>query len=328
MKIGFCYDFKDHYGFDPNNMDYTDFSTISTVNDIVSAFDMLDFDVELIGPIFELIKKIESGQMDCDLIFNITEGINSRNREGLLPALLEIYKIPFSGSDAYPLSLTLNKTHTKLIAEHLKIPTPKFAVFSSIDDTISAEQLEYPLVIKPNLEGGSMGVEKVNDVAELREKVALLLEKYHSEVLCEEYISGTEITVPIIGNGVDARVLGVAAAKYTDGRNIELFTSGLKYFGDIEYTTDFDCSKEALEKLEEYSLELFKFIGLNDYSRIDFRLSEDEIPYFLEINPLPALDKEDAFDICGISKGLKYHETINLIITEAIKRNHLESLLL
>lgn len=321
MKIGICYDTKENYGFQSQDMDYTDFSTFSTVSDISMALQQAGHEIGFMNGINQVKDLIENREIfDYDLVFNISEGFGSRNREGLIPSLLETYQIKFSGSDAYALSLTLNKTHTKIIAQYLGIPTPKFTFISTPNDIQQVKQMSYPLIVKPNAEGGSMGVYKVLNESQLQKTVQELYDKYKCEILCEEYIDGIEITVPVIGNGKDSNCIGVTAVQYSNGENIELYSSDLKYFGDIILTTEFNCSEDAKRDMINYSETLHRFLGLRDYSRIDFRLSKNNIPYFLEVNPLPALDREDTFEVCGQAMGLTYSETLNLIVQAATQR--------
>ena len=101
-----------------------------------------------------------------------------------------------------------------------------------------------------------------------------------------------------------------------------MYSSDLKYFGDIILTTDFNCPKTIKRDMMDYSEALHKFLLLRDYSRVDFRLSKDNIPYFLEVNPLPALDREDTFEVCGQAMGLSYHETLDLIVKAAAQRSY------
>jgi len=322
MKIGICYDTKENYGFDSMNMDYTDFATFSTVTDISKALQQSGHETGFINGI-EQVKNILQNKFEYDLIFNISEGYGSRNREGFIPTLLELHNIPFSGSDAYALSLTLNKLHTKLIAQYLNIPTPKFVFMSDIRDINKIKCMDYPIIVKPNAEGGSMGVVKVHNDFELNDRASNLFTKYNCEILCEEYISGIEITAPVIGNGGTSNCIGVAAVQHSNGDNVDVYSSDLKHFGDMILTTNFNCPQNVKRDIISFSETLHKHLSLRDYSRTDFRLSKDNIPYFLEVNPLPALDRKDTFEVCGYAMGLTYHETLNLIVKAATKRNNI-----
>jgi len=165
-----------------------------------------------------------------------------------------------------------------------------------------------------------MGVFKLKNIIELKEKIVELMNLYGCEVLCEEYIDGIEITAPVIGNGESSQCIGVTAVRYADGSDVQLYDSNLKYFGDIILTTDFACPDNTKRMIMNYSEILHKFLRLRDYSRTDFRLSKDNTPYFLEVNPLPALDRDDTFEVCGQALGLLYHETLDLIVTAAAQR--------
>lgn len=321
MRIGLCYDTKEDYGIHPSDMLYTDFATLSTVSDIAGALSRAGHSVKFINGINELKELIFHSMLpDVDLVFNISEGFGSRNREGLVPALLEIYNIPFSGSDAYAMSLTLNKHHTKIIANALNIPTPHSILISSLKD-IPVHSVKYPAVVKPNYEGGSMGVLRVSNSNELIEACEKLFAQYSCQLLCEEYIEGIEVTVPVIGNGEASKALCAVVAKHADGRDIDIYSSELKYFGDIDLRVMGDDQANLRTKLLNYSKHMHDFLGLRDYSRFDYRIARDGTPYLLEINPMPSLDREDTFEIYAQSVGLEYHEIINMIVREAAIRN-------
>ncbi len=325
MRIGLCYDTKEDYGFHPSDMRYTDFATLSTVSDIAGALSRAGHSVVFINGITELKKSIFHSMLpDVDLVFNISEGIGSRNREGLVPALLEAYNIPYSGSDAYAMSLTLNKHHTKIIANYLNIPTPNSFIISSLPD-ISGHSIEYPAVVKPNYEGGSMGVVRVSNDGELVSACTQLLAQYPGQLLCEEYISGVEVTVPVIGNGTKSKALCAVTARHADGRDIDIYSSELKYYGDIDLRVMGNEDALLRDKLLRYSKTMHDFLGLRDYSRFDYRIGHDGTPYLLEINPMPSLDREDTFEIYARSVGLEYHEVIDMIVREAATRNGIKS---
>ena len=93
MKIGFCYDTKSDYGVEENNLEYTDFVSLQTVSEIGKAIQQNGYELEYIGNIEKLHNKLITDHFDCDLIFNIAEGFGSRNREALIPSLLEFYKM-------------------------------------------------------------------------------------------------------------------------------------------------------------------------------------------------------------------------------------------
>lgn len=323
MKIGFCYDTKSDYGFEEENMEYTDFVSLNTISEIKHAIEQNGYEVGYIGNVHKLKKLLENHTFPFDLVFNIAEGFRSRNREALIPSLLEIYDIPVTASDTYGMAVNLNKYHTKILVKSLGIPVPKDVYFEQMDQNTLGKilDLKFPLVLKPNSEGGSMGLYLIQTVDELKEKAQFLIEKYSFDLLAEEYISGTEVTVPVIGNGDDAKALGVVSIIYKDGSDLPIFDSCLKKDDDLITTLDFKYSNSIKQKLIEYSVRIHNFFHLRDYSRMDFRISPNGNIYFLEINTMPSLARGGSFEICGNSMGLEYYEIIGRIIESAKKRS-------
>ena len=322
MKIGFCYDTKSDYGISEDNLEYTDFVSLKTVSEIGKAIEQNGYDLEYIGNIYNLHDKLISGNFDCDIIFNIAEGFGTRNREALIPSLLEFYHIPHTASDAYGMCLNLNKQHTKILVNSLGIPVPKGFCFKNINNDVltKVKSLKFPLVLKPNCEGGSMGLYLVHTIEELLEKAMYLIQTYSFELLVEEYIEGSEITVPIIGNRETAKALGVMTILNEDFTDIPLYDNSLKYIDNVINSTQFKYSQDIKKKLLDYSVQIHNYFDLHDYSRMDFRLKPNGKIYFLEINAMPSLCRDCSFEQCGELIGLSYYQIVGEIINAARKR--------
>lgn len=324
MKIGFCYDTKEDYGFESGNLDYTDFVSLSTVAEIEKALERCGHKVVSIGNIDALKAFLESGS-EVDLFFNITEGFDSRNREALVPALLEAYKKPYTASDAYAMNITLHKQQTKELVKTIGIPVPDGFIFDRMCDKVfeEAERIGWPIILKPNTEGGSMGLRLIESREELANEIKGLFSYGRREWIIETYIEGKEITVPVIGNADNAEALGVVATVHEDYTDVELYDSELKYTDNVINTMDFLCPEEVRKEIMRYSVMVHRYFDLYDYSRMDFRLTSDYRPFFLEANLMPSLCRHGSFEICGKKKGMEYHEVIGKIIDTAAARNNL-----
>ncbi len=321
LKIGLCYDTKETYGLKDDNYDYTDFVSLETVSSVKNAISNCGYYVELIGNIERIKEILPLKPFPYDLIFNISEGFNSRNRESLIPALLEAFNIPFTGSDVYPMSITSNKYHTKIIAEHLGVPTPKYCLIC--DGKILSTDLvkfKYPIVVKPVNEGGSMGVHKVLNRKDLKEMVEKLYKKYKCDILCESYVSGKELTVPIIGNKTNSKALSVVLMTEENGMDIELYTYEHKRYDNIENTIFDSLEEETYQSILEDSVMLHRHFGLQDYSRVDYRMDKEGNYYFLEINQLPSLIRYGSFEISANQLDLDYDQIIDQIIKACLER--------
>lgn len=323
MKIGFCYDTKEDYGYNSNNLDYTDFASMQSISSIKNALENLGHSVDYVGNIQKLINTVENQHKHFDLVFNIAEGFKSRNRESLIPAYLEAKGIMYTGSDAFAMALTLNKHFTKVLVESIGIPVPKGFIFKEINDDIliKAQKLRFPLIIKPNAEGGSMGLKFIPDMKTLINESKQQINLYGHDILCEEYIDGKEITVPIIGTGDNSCALGAVAIQYKDYSDIQLYDAQLKYDGsELINISEWGCNPIIINKLKSDSIKIHQLFGIHDYSRMDFRMHSDGSYYFLETNLMPSLGRDGSFEFCAKKMGFNYENVIEWIIKSAIKR--------
>jgi D-alanine-D-alanine ligase len=322
MRLGIAYDTQDMYDLGADSSLYCDFDDLETITTLKHMLDSIGYQTIMLGNTEHVAQLIQNGQFQCDLVFNLVEGIKSRNREGLLPALFEIYKIPYIGTDAFGLSLTLNKVLTKMIAERLGILTPKFFSVSPDFPTESIHELlnamSMPVIIKPNFEGNSSGISVEQTVTKAMEKILYILEQYKTTILCEEFIFGREIAVPFIGNKPSDMIWGITGVDIQ--RNDEFWlTSEMKMFGDYNNII-LDLPKSTKEEFQRISTKLFFEIGCRDFSRFDYRLMKSGDIYFIEVNPLPSLFVGGSFDIVGKQYGYTFAETIGLIVETACKR--------
>ncbi len=152
-------------------------------------------------------------QLRSDLFFNLCDGIGGIPKtEHKVPEFLDCHQKPYTGASASSLILTTNKVLTKKIFEQNGIPTPLFAVFETVPQSLPAK-LCFPLFVKPVAEDCSLGISAssvVYNLTDLKREVKSLLKKYHEPVLAEEYIAGRELNVTVIGNGREAKVLPIS----------------------------------------------------------------------------------------------------------------------
>lgn len=321
LRIGYTYDVKEDYNFHSTEWKHSDFSTLAEVSYVKSLLEKKGHEVILIGNYEKVYQAFKSGTFPkLDVVLNTAEGINSRNREGWIPSLLEINHIPYSGSDAYGLSLTLSKSHTKIIAEYLGIPTPPFYEINSVLDAERAvEILEGPWILKPNYEGSSSGVEFISHAKDLKRAAEHLLTEYNQTILCETYIQGTEVNVSLLYDGENTKSIGVVEIVRKDGKPLDVF--------DVVDKFTSTCTKIPA-KLDEslYSnlcsdtIKIHKYIGCLDYNRADYRIDRNGNYYLLELNPLPSIDDESGFAKCCEYNSIKLADALEQVVFNALKR--------
>jgi D-alanine-D-alanine ligase len=264
-------------------------------------------------------------QTPVDIVFNIAEGFEGRNREAHIPALLEFLGIPYTGSDPLTLSLTLDKSMAKRVALSEGIPTPRFKKVERFED-LEGVDLRYPLFVKPCYEGSSKGIRldsKIMDRRSLVEKVAWLLETYRSPILVEEFVSGPEFTVGVLGNE-EPSVLGVMEIEIRDTPSGEAIYS-LEVKREWEEKVRYHCppaiAPALRQKIEHVALRAYRVLGCRDVSRVDVRVGEDGEAYLLEVNPLPGLSPVYGdLPIMAGRMGWSYDQLVGAIFDHALRR--------
>jgi D-alanine-D-alanine ligase len=293
-----------------------------------------------------------------DLCFNISESHFGNGREAQVPAILEMMRIPYTGSSLLTLALALDKPMTKRVLKYHGLPTPEFQVFTRADEPVFGEllnedgDLRFPLFVKPSAEGTSMGVSGnsiVPTVAELRAEVARQLARYNQPILVERFIRGRELMLGMVGNihlNGNARAneyaahddlpdgleflfpLEVDTTKYDESEG-GVYTNRMKV--ELADTYHYFCpaplSDEQVYEVQRLAAATFRAIDCKDVARVDFRLDADQgdKPYIIEINPLPGLNPGYS-DLCleSDAAGWEYDRLINTIVEQAAIRHGLK----
>ena len=325
LKVGITYNLKKDFTRQENQpIDLLEeFDSEETVDAIGKALESEGHEVIKLGGDTGLIDRLR--QASVDIVFNIAEGLQGRNREAHIPALLEFLNIPYTGSDPLTLSLTLDKAMAKRIVMSQEIPTPRFKKAERMED-LDHLNLRYPLFIKPCYEGSSKGVRldsKISDPRILRKKASGLFETYGSPLLVEEFVKGPEFTVGILGNEVP-RVLGVMQIEIKGSLPEESIYS-LEIKREWEEKVRYHCppsiAPDLLSKIEEVALRSYRALDCRDVSRVDIRVGEGQTPYFIEVNPLPGLSPVYGdLVIMARSMGWDYADLVKTILHHALKR--------
>ena len=322
--VGLTYDLKTDYRFkegDPPDAN-AEFDHPDTINLIKDAIVALGFKVKKIGNATNLMEQIHN--LGCDIVFNISEGLTGRNRESQVPILLEMAGVPFLGSDALTLGITLDKIMAKKIFIADGIPTPKFLEVKSIEALSDSDHLKFPLIVKPRFEGSSKGLSensRVENYDELKKQTSYIIDAYKQPALIEEFISGQEFTVAVVGND-PPEVLPIVQIKI-DGRlklNNRFYTFSRITSDKLEYICPAKISQELTAKIQELALKTYNAVESRDLGRVDFRVDNDGNPFVLEINPLPSLSTADVFPVIAKEQGITYEQLIGKVLKAALKR--------
>jgi len=319
--IGLTYDLKkDYLAEEYSEEEAAEFDSEDTIEGLESAIHNYGCKTVRIGHFKNLVNQIASGK-SWDLVFNICEGMYGLGREAQVPALLDAYKIPYTFSDPLTLSLTLHKGYTKQVIKDFGIPTAPFLIMNDISN-LDKLNLPFPLFIKPVAEGTGKGISQksfIQNRDELEERAKEMFHQYNQAVLIEEYLPGREFTVGIVGNGEDAKMVGIMEVVYTTKEN-QIYSYETKT--NYEKYVTYRVPEEAIcKQCEKSALEIWKVLGCRDGGRIDFRNDKFGVPNFIEINPLAGLNYLISdLPILAKFQGVSFDQLIAMKLDAAFKR--------
>jgi D-alanine-D-alanine ligase len=284
--------------------------------------------IEVSGPASRTVARLEA--YGPDLIFNTAEGRRGRFREAFFPALFDELGMPYTGSDAYVLALTLDKQLTKLVLAQHGVPTPRWQYVEE-PHLLQVNALRYPVIVKPNFEGSSKGITQdsvVEEPVRLHEVVAAALARYPAGVLVEEYVVGTDVTVPFLEAAVPERrgvlqpVEYVVDAAAGATRRYAIYDYELKTKLDrlVQVRAPARVKRAQAERIQRICETVYRVLDVRDLGRVDLRLGEDGRIHFLEVNALPSLEQGAGLYASAALEGLHADAVIASVIDSAVRR--------
>jgi D-alanine-D-alanine ligase len=328
MRIGLSYDLKETFLSSQGQPEdaLEEYDSAETVDALKRAIEAQGHSVVKLGGGKQFLHNIL--QEKVDFVFNISEGLGSyRGREAQVPSVLEMLDIPYSGADPQCLAVCLDKALTKKIVSLEGVKTPRWRTVGPPDfESADWNAWRYPAFVKPVWEGSSKGIRLkslVRDSKQMQSLVGELLQRYHQPVLVEEFISGEEVTVGLVGNG-PPKLVGVM--RVVPRQKQADFVYSLEVKRDYEKLVDYECPArlpaQTLQQIRTDSLKSFEVLGCRDFARVDFRVDGEGVPYFLEINPLAGLNPKssDLVIMAGLI-GISYNMLIGSILESALKRS-------
>jgi D-alanine-D-alanine ligase len=324
--IGITYDLKSDWpGAHDDPIDAAaDLDGHKTIECLKTALESAGHKVVLIGGARQLIEAVTNGNLKVDIVLNISEGFKGRNRESQVPAILDLYNIPFAGADALTLGVTLDKVVAKKCFIADDIPTARYFKATLEDNLLELNTIGFPLFVKTLHEGTSKGItqaSRVENFQELKTQVEHINRNYKQPALVEEFIKGTEFTVAVIGNYPPMPMPVVEykfAGKTTLGNEFYSYRHVAEKL--VEHICPAPIDEKLANRLQDLAVRAYRSVDCRDFGRVDFRVDEAGNPYVLEINPLPNLSPDDVFVLFGKVKGMSYNQIINKIMDEALTR--------
>ncbi|MFX0026917.1 MAG: ATP-grasp domain-containing protein [Candidatus Hermodarchaeota archaeon] len=297
--------------------------------------------IEQTGHEYEFIEADENvvanlKKIKPDLVFNRAEGIRGESRESHIPAILEMLNIPYVGSNVLTTAIGLNKTWAKKCLMFHEILTPKFFTISDIRE-IRTLDLSFPLILKPNEEGSSMGINEDNisfNIEDLKLKLQEMISTYQQSILVEQFIEGREFSVGLLGRpGKSPEMLSILEIDFSKFPKELGSVFGQRAKTIMDSLDHYICPAKILKglkkRLQEISLNIWRYLDIKDFARIDFRMNKRNQIYFLEINPLPGMDFDpdnndfSFYPYMAMKSGYNYDQLIYRILESACYRYNL-----
>lgn len=302
----------------------------STEYHVIDTLRELGYRVSIIGvhdDIHDMIDRL--GRYEPDVVFNLTEqfaGVRSMDKN--IAGVLELLRIPFTGSGPEGLMLCRDKRLCKQLLARHKIRVPSFVSLSPGRASRVPRSIHFPLVVKPALEDGSEGISNASvvwDEQALRERAAFVHERWSQDVIAEEYITGRELYVSVLGNKrLTVLPIRECAFRYDADRPF-LATYHVKWnetYRDrwgIEFGFA-DLDAETARRIGQICKKVYRVLQIRDYGRIDLRLTPEGRLVVLEANPNPGLAYGEEVAESAERAGIGYARLVDRIVRMALRR--------
>lgn len=307
-----------------------DILAFKTGYDIVNTLRKARHEVRVLGVQHELRPiRAEIDSFQPDIVFNLLEEFHGEPAyDQNVASYLELIRIPYTGCNPRGLMLSRGKDLSKKLLHYHRIPVPAFAVFPMRKKIRRPARLPFPLIIKSLSEDASLGIAQksiVDTDDKLQERVTFIHEKIGTAAIAEQYIDGRELYVGVIGND-RMRVLPIWELYFGDAAS-KIATAKVKF--DVKYQEErgilqgpaTDLAPEVYKRIQNLTRRICRTLELDGYARVDFRLSAEGIPYFLEANPNPEIARHEVFAEAAAFDGMTYSEMIRRIVALGIQRS-------
>jgi|LNFM01.1.fsa_nt_gb D-alanine-D-alanine ligase len=302
--------------------------------DVVTTLRESRHDVRAIGVQHEL-KPIrdEVRHWQPDVVFNLLEQFHGETMyDQNVASYLELLRVPYTGCNPRGLMLARGKALSKKLLAYHRIPAPAFAVFPMGRKVVRPKRLAFPLIVKSVSEDASIGIAQASVVdtdEKLAERVGFVHERVGTDAIAEEYIEGREIYVGVLGNS-RMQVLPVWELEFGEMRQGEVRIATERVKHDPEYQERRgilqgpaeDLPPELATRIQQTAKRICRTLEVDGYARVDFRLSHDGVPYFLEANPNPDIARSEEFAEAALHAGITYPQMLNRILQLGISRAH------
>lgn len=318
--------------YDPKSLSKNDFHRIKTEADILEALVGLGHEARALG-VRDAIASIRDAveEWEPDIVFNLLDEFEGEAiYDQHVVAFLELLHVPYTGNNPRGLVLARDKALTKKVAMYHRIDVPRFFVSRVGRPVRRPTRLGFPLIVKSLIEEASMGISKasiVHDDDALAARVQFIHERIATDAIVEQFISGREIYVGVLGNDrlIALPPLELIVDELDPGEEL-IATESLKH--NVHYQIRHGVRVTAARKLPDgmdsllvrTSKRIYRMLSLEGYARIDYRLSNDGTLYFLEVNPNPDLAKSEELASGAFRIGMSYPDLVQRVLNLGLRR--------
>ena len=278
---------------------------------VLQALKSRGIDAHGFDPAERSLAELAAEKFDCVFI-----ALHGRyGEDGSLQGALEQLGIPYTGSGVMASSVGMDKITTKIIWLSKGIPTPRYATVVPGDDLDKVvAELGLPLIVKPPLEGSTIGITKVEKAEEFEAAVALAA-GFDEVILAEEFVTGREFTVAVLGTGKDARALPIVEIVAPQGN----YDYQNKYFtDDTQYHCPADLPADLTAEIQKHAVDAYRALGCEGWARVDVLVRESDMrPFLLEVNTSPGMTGHSLVPMAARAVGISYEELCVEILRSA-----------
>lgn len=283
--------------------------SLSTGQAVFEALEKLGYDA---SKVFynDTMEKCINDLQNSDIVFIALHGGDGENGE--VQKILDIHGIFYTGSGPESSALCMDKNLSKKKVKNAGILTPSWQMVDHLKDFKQIDVEAYPVIVKPNDQGSTVGLTIAHDLFDLEKGIEKAL-VHSTSVMVENYITGREMTVTILDD-MAYPVVEIIPSH-------ELYDYECKYSpGMSNYVCPAEIDSNLTERLMRESLAIHRLLDCRDYSRVDFRIDDNNEPWFLEVNTLPGMTATSLVPKSVRAAGLSFENLIDTIVLEAVKR--------
>lgn len=265
-----------------------------------------------------------------EVVFNLCESVYGNSCwEMNIPALLDLFRIPYTGSPPLTLGLCQDKGKVKDILSSHGVPTPRYHIVDDGGESLNVDR--FPSIVKPVHEDGSLGISTksvVHDAEALNRQVRYIAEKYRQPALVEAYVDGREFNVALLETNGRVHALPISEIDYSEfpegiprvcGYEAKWVTESVEY-QKSKPVCPAPLDPALKERIERMAVRVFTLFGCRDYARVDLRLDAEENIYIIDVNPNPDISPEAGMTRAIKAEGMTYREFIGGLLERALQR--------